>query len=406
MGAASPPPRQRSAASTAPGGPRSGAKTGSRRTRPGRRRSGRGTGSRTPPGRRRHPASTNQGRRLRIWAAPAADRQRACPYRSAGSGSRVPRASPRRQETYRRGFRWSPSTTPPRRSAGRPFVSAAAAPPIDADEQKQPDDIDEMPIPSRCLEAEMVVRLEMPEPCPDQADDQKGRADDDVEAVKARRHEEGGRKDAAGKMEGGVAVLVSLDRGEAQTEEDGERQTTQHAVAVACEQRMVRPGHGRARQQQDQRVEKRKLERIERMDALGRPHAADWEQTRGKERPEEAHEEHHLGGDEQRHAIAHTELHDRGMVALEGRLADHVAPPHGHDPQYTQNADDHQRPAMAVHIEDGAAEEQARGDGAEDRPRAGIDQMVRVLRRRVRFAHGFWPRRINLRNAPLSSGAM
>src|SRR5271169_1819945 len=119
----------------------------------------------------------------------------------------------------------------PPRSAGSPFVSAAA-PPIDADEQEQPDDVDEMPIPSCRLEAEMVVRLEMPEPCPGQADDQKGRADDDVEAVKARRHEEGGRKDAAGKMEGGVAVLVGLDRGEAQTEEDGQRQAAQHAVAV------------------------------------------------------------------------------------------------------------------------------------------------------------------------------
>ena len=120
-GAACPPPRRRSAASTAAGEPRSGAKTGSRRTRPGRRRSGRETGSRTPPGRRRHPASTNQGRRLRMWDAPATDRQRAGPRRSAGSGSRVPRASPRRPEIYRRRSRWFPSTAPPAAISRQPL---------------------------------------------------------------------------------------------------------------------------------------------------------------------------------------------------------------------------------------------------------------------------------------------
>ena len=45
------------------------------------------------------------------------------------------------------------------------------------------------------------------------------------------------------------------------------------------EQRMVRPGHRRAREQQDQRVEERDLERIEGMDALGRPDAADRRET-------------------------------------------------------------------------------------------------------------------------------
>ncbi len=47
-----------------------------------------------------------------------------------------------------------------------------------------------------------------------------------------------------------------------------------------------------------------------------------------------ADEEHHLRGDEQRHAVAQADLHDRSVVALEGRLADHVAPPHGHGAQH------------------------------------------------------------------------
>ena len=65
-----------------------------------------------------------------------------------------------------------------------------------------------------------------------------------------------------------------------------------------------------------------------------------------EERPEEGDEEHHLGGDEQRHAVAQAELHDRGVIALEGRLADHVAPPHRHDREHGEDADDQQRPAM------------------------------------------------------------
>ena len=43
--------------------------------------------------------------------------------------------------------------------------------------------------------------------------------------------------------------------------------------------------------------------------------------------PEPGDEEHHLGGDEQDHAVAVRDLHHAGVVALELRLADHVAPP-------------------------------------------------------------------------------
>ena len=150
---------------------------------------------------------------------------------------------------------------------------------------------------------------------------------------------------------------------------------------------MVRPGHRGARQQQDQRVEERELERVERMDALGRPHAADREQARGEEGPEEGREEHHLGGDEQGHAVAQPELHDRRVEALEGRLADHVAPPHRHRRQHRDEADDHQRPAVAaMHVEHPAEGEHPGRDRADDRPRARIDEMVGVLRRPVPVA--------------------
>ena len=40
--------------------------------------------------------------------------------------------------------------------AGRDGVTHA--PPVDADEQEQPDNVDEMPVPSRRFEAEMMVK--------------------------------------------------------------------------------------------------------------------------------------------------------------------------------------------------------------------------------------------------------
>ena len=92
-------------------------------------------------------------------------------------------------------------------------------------------------------------------------------------------------------------------------------------VAVAVDQRMVRPGHGRARAQQDQRVEQREAQRVEHLDALGRPHAADRLDRRGEqraveERPEPGEEEHHLRGDEQDHPVAQVKLDDRRVIAL------------------------------------------------------------------------------------------
>src|SRR6266481_5576738 len=44
-----------------------------------------------------------------------------------------------------------------RRSAGGTCATAPLTPPIDADEEKKPDYVDEMPVPRGRLEAEMVV---------------------------------------------------------------------------------------------------------------------------------------------------------------------------------------------------------------------------------------------------------
>src|SRR5579872_2940976 len=95
-------------------------------------------------------------------------------------------------------------------------LRARAAPPVDADEQEQPDHVDEMPVPGRRLEAEMMRRREMALDGAAEVHGEEGRADDHVKAVKAGRHEEGRRIDAVFEGEGGVAVLVGLQRGEAE----------------------------------------------------------------------------------------------------------------------------------------------------------------------------------------------
>ena len=54
-----------------------------------------------------------------------------------------------------------------------------------------------------------------------EADHQEAGADDDVEAVEARRHEEGRGIDALGEAEGRMGVLVGLQGSEDDAEADG-----------------------------------------------------------------------------------------------------------------------------------------------------------------------------------------
>jgi hypothetical protein len=75
------------------------------------------------------------------------------------------------------------------------------------------------------------------------------------------------------KANGAEAVLVGLDAGEQHTERDGADQTPLQALAVTIDQRVVRPGHRGARQQQNERVQQRQVPRIEHFDASRRPDA-------------------------------------------------------------------------------------------------------------------------------------
>ena len=132
---------------------------------------------------------------------------------------------------------------------------------------------------------------------------------------------------------------------------DRQRQAAHGVALVALEDRVVRPGHRGAREQQDQRVHERQVERRDDVHALGRPDAAGGLGAhrhlrragieRGiEERPEEGGEEQHLRGDEQDHAVAQAELDHRGVVLA--RFDDDVAPPpvhHGEDDQEARRDD-------------------------------------------------------------------
>src|SRR5215475_8173201 len=160
-------------------------------------------------------------------------------------------------------------------AGGRGGVLAARTPDINAGEQEQPDHVDKMPVPSCELEAEMLLGAEMAEEGTDQAHGQEDRADDHVGAMEASRHEEGGTVDVAFVVERSVAVLVGLHGREGEAEQDGKDEAPFEPLPVILQERVMRPGDRGARGEQDQRVEQRQVPRIEGVDALGGPHAAE-----------------------------------------------------------------------------------------------------------------------------------
>src|SRR5215510_15809430 len=159
-------------------------------------------------------------------------------------------------------------------TGGMRHARSARTPHINARKQEYPDDVDEMPVPGGELEAKMLRRREMSEIGTKQAHDQEDRADDDMRAVKAGRHEESGAVDVAAEIEPGMAVFVGLHASECQTKRDRQDQAPLEPLAVVLQKRVVRPGHGRARGEQDQGVEQRQVPRVEGLGSLWRPHPA------------------------------------------------------------------------------------------------------------------------------------
>ena len=194
-------------------------------------------------------------------------------------------------------------------------VRRPGAPDIYAGEQEQPHHVDEVPVPSGEFEAQVLFRGKLARQCPDQADDQEDRADDDMGAVEPRRHEECRPVDVLREVERRLGVFISLHAGETQTQRNGEDEPPFEALAVIMQQRMMRPGDRRAGGQEDQGIEERQMPRIKGLDPLRRPfvpeeigahHLMDVvrKQGGGEIGPEPCHEEHDFGRDEKDHAVA------------------------------------------------------------------------------------------------------
>src|SRR5215218_1504726 len=113
---------------------------------------------------------------------------------------------------------------------------APAAPHVNRREQEQPHDVDEVPVPGGRLKAEMLPRREVALVCADQANDQEDGSDDDVEAVEPGHHEEGRPVDTAFERERRVGVLVGLDAGEQQSEQDRHPEPELQSATVAVDQ--------------------------------------------------------------------------------------------------------------------------------------------------------------------------
>ena len=124
---------------------------------------------------------------------------------------------------------------------------------IDAAEQEQPHHIDEMPVPGGSLEAKMLLGIKMPGERPKQRNRQENCSDEHVSAVKARCHEEGSAIDAAREGECGVGIFVSLKGCKDHAEKDRAHQPEDEPAPIIMKQRMMRPGHGRARGEQNER---------------------------------------------------------------------------------------------------------------------------------------------------------
>jgi hypothetical protein len=152
------------------------------------------------------------------------------------------------------------------------------------------------------------------------------------------------------------------------------------------------PSISAAGKQQDQGVDQRQIPGVEGDDALRRPDAIrrapgrDFQRVQVfggredrvfEEGPEPGREEHHLGHDEQDEAHAKTDPHHRRVVAG-NRLADHIRPPGIHGIQHHDQAQNRQPRRDVMEHQDQSGKHGKGADGAQERPQAGVDDMVVV----------------------------
>src|SRR3546814_7349817 len=117
-----------------------------------------------------------------------------------------------------------------------------------------------MPVPGSRLEAEVLLWREIAIVEPLQADGEEDGAHHHVKAVEAGRHEEGGTIDAALEAERRVIIFKRLNGAEHHAKPDGAPQALLRALAVAMDQRVMRPDRKSTRAEPEPRRERRKAE--------------------------------------------------------------------------------------------------------------------------------------------------
>src|SRR5688572_31129235 len=109
-----------------------------------------------------------------------------------------------------------------------PPMRDAALDPVDEDEETEPDDVDEVPVPGHGLEREVLARREVALQATQPDHGQHDRADHHVQAVEAGQHEERGAVDARSELQTelviGVAVLHDLNAEEDEAEQESRRE--------------------------------------------------------------------------------------------------------------------------------------------------------------------------------------
>jgi len=217
-----------------------------------------------------------------------------------------------------------------------------AAPPVNGDEQEQPDNVHKVPVPCGRFEPEMFFRSEMAELCATVADIQEDRTHEDVEAVEPCSHEECRGEDAFREAEMRMGVFVDLKAKERCTKQNGQAERFYCVFVIAFDDGVVCPRDCAAGKQQDHGHHKRQVECRNGMDVRRRPYKADAfnrEQGCGEKCPEERDEEHHLGGDEQGHTKAEADFRDFGVCFFDDGFIDHVFPPEEHADHDCQHAE-------------------------------------------------------------------
>ena len=206
-------------------------------------------------------------------------------------------------------------------------------------------------------------------------------------AVETGGHEEGGKERVAAKgpfvMQKQLAVFIGLQRGKGDAQHDGDCQPADQVLAVVfMHQRMVRPCHGAARQQQDQRVDQRQVEGVHRVEDRRHVFRAHIfvHRVEGlfEEGPEPGDKEHHLGHDEQDEAIAQADAHDRSMIA-DVAFCDDVLPPGEHHVKHAHKAAPEQERCHVMHPQDSAEQHGKAADRADKRPAGRGENMVVVV---------------------------